>query len=123
MARRGVNQELSAWLDHHGYDHSHAKKLDRSGSHASATIRQRGPRSFKLVERHLPTDVGGRIDVTIIETITPQPGGVVVDRHVKGTQEGRHVDDHYRKFYPDVSMERAVAYRLRGGYSEITRGA
>ena len=89
---------------------------------ASATIRKDGPRSFKLIERHAPTDVGGRIDVTIVETVTPQNGGVVVDRHVKGTQEGRHVDDHYRKFYPDVSMEKAVAYRQRMGYSEIARG-
>ena len=120
MARRNANQELNAWLDHHGYDHAQAKKRGRS--QASATIRKDGPRSFKLIERHLPTDVGGRIDVTIIEKITPQDGGVVVDRHVKGIQEGRHVDDRSRKFYPDVSMEKAVSYRQRMGYSEVTRG-
>lgn len=119
MSRSKAEHELDAWLDHHGYGRAQSK---RRGRNASAVMRS-GPRSFKLVERHLPTDVGGRIDVTIIETITPQADGVVVDRHVKGTQEGRHVDDRYRKFYPDVSIDKAVAYRLRGGYSEITGSA
>jgi hypothetical protein len=118
---RNANQELSAWLDRHGYDHADAKKRGRS--YASATIRHDGPRTFKLIERHLPNEVGGRIDLTIVETLTPVDGGLVVDVHTKGTQEGRRVDDRDRKFYPDVSMEKAVAYRLRMGYSEITGGA
>ena len=119
MARRNANQELNAWLDQHGYDHAQAKHRSK----ASAIIRKEGPRTFKLIERHLPTEVGGRIDVTIIETITPQDGGVVVERHVKGIQEGRRVDDRFRKFYPDVSMDKAVGYRQRMGYSEVTSGA
>jgi hypothetical protein len=107
-------RELDQWLDRNGYHHARAKKTPS----AHATL-PHASRSFRLVERHAPTDVGGRIDVTITETITPHDSGVTVDRYVKGTQEGRRVDDHHRKFYPGVTMEKAVSYRQRSGYTEL----
>jgi hypothetical protein len=111
-----AERELDQWLDNNGYRHARSKKTGRTRAHATMPQARR----FRLVEQHAPTDVGGRIDVTIIETITPQSGGITVDRHVKGMQEGRRIDDHHRKFYPGVTMEKAVAYRQRSGYTELS---
>lgn len=128
MTQRHTAHELDQWLDRNGYRHARTTKTakdstcaaKKSSSRAHATVPQ-ASRSFRLVERHAPTDVGGHIDVTITETITPHSGGVTVEHHVKGMQEGRRVDDHHRKFYPGVTMEKAVGYRQRSGYTELTR--
>ena len=85
----------------------------------SAHSTKRAARVFRTTEKHAPSEVGGRINLTITETLTPQDGGVVVERHVTGMQEGRRVDDRFRKFYPGVTMDKAVALRFGQGYVEL----
>lgn len=61
----------------------------------------------------------GAVRYTITETITERNGGLQVDTHSLGMSEGERVDQRASNFYPGVTMDRAAAYRLRNGYTEI----
>lgn len=78
-------------------------------------------RTYKLIQSHPATPDGnfGAVRTVDTETITAVEGGLRVDTHVTGHVEGKRVDQRVSKFYPNVSLEAAHAWRLAHGYVEV----
>lgn len=77
-------------------------------------------RSFRLRVSRRACDAFGAVDYTLTDTLTEQDGGLLVVAVAVGRCEGERVDHRSEKFWPGVTLEAAVAYRLRNGYVEIT---
>lgn len=78
-------------------------------------------RSFQYTVKHRENDNVGAVDYTVTETITEEGGGLRIVTRAQGICEGERVNETAEKFWADVTMERAAAYRLSHGYTEIRR--
>lgn len=78
-------------------------------------------KTFRLTESHRATQDGnfGAVRTVTIETLTERDGGLQVDAHIAGHVEGTRIDRKSSHFYPGVTLEKATAYRLRHGYTEV----
>lgn len=64
----------------------------------------------------------GACDYTITDTITEViGGGLRVETVTRGMCEGVCVDEQSTKCFEGVTLERAAAYRLANGYTEVVR--
>lgn len=76
-------------------------------------------KTFRLVKTARACENFGAVHQIDTEVLTEVEGGLRVDTHMTGHVEGVRVDRKVSKFYPGVTLDAAVAYRRRNGYTEV----